>query len=107
MEMDEVPEACTLPTADRPVRLAKFDDLFAVVERGDRPTAQHLRLTIAGGADREAGVRDLARRETDCCGFFRFTVTREAAERIRLDVEVPPQYAHVLDALEKRTHAQR
>jgi len=34
--MDEIwaPEACTLPTAERPFRVTEFDDLFSTSLRG-------------------------------------------------------------------------
>jgi hypothetical protein len=31
-----VPAACTLPTAERPVRLAEFDDLFVLASLTER-----------------------------------------------------------------------
>jgi hypothetical protein len=33
---DWTPDACTLPTADRPLRVAEFDELFAFVVRAER-----------------------------------------------------------------------
>ena len=56
-----VPEACTLPTVDRPVRLAEFDDLFATALRGQQrlsPTVLRWRLDpAAGGPVMAAGGR--------------------------------------------------
>jgi len=69
--LNDVPEACTLPTAQRPLRRAEFDDLFATVVGRDRVAAGHLRLVVTAP---EADVRDLTARETECCSFFRFTV---------------------------------
>jgi hypothetical protein len=57
---------------------------------------------MAGGPGLEGTVRDLAARENGCCGFFGFTVTVDrtpAAEAVTLDVEVPANYADVLDGL--------
>jgi hypothetical protein len=34
-----VPDACSLPTVDRPLRLTEFDDLFAVAVRRVEPVA--------------------------------------------------------------------
>ncbi|MFC7479812.1 hypothetical protein ACFQX7_06905 [Luedemannella flava] len=43
------PEACTLPTAERPLRLAEFDALFATAaHEGERLSPTHLRLTLTG-----------------------------------------------------------
>ncbi|GAA3347174.1 hypothetical protein GCM10020358_60930 [Amorphoplanes nipponensis] len=97
------PDACTLPTADQPLRLAEFDDLFATaVRQVDRAGATRARLHLAGRAGLAARVRDLAARETACCSFFRFTATARAAtggEAVILDIEVPAAHADVLAAL--------
>ena len=99
----DVPEACTLPTAARPVRLAEFEDLFATaVRRVERVSAVHARWYLTGPAGLAARVRDLAARETACCSFFTFTTTTEPAaggEAVVLDVEVPAAHAEVLAAL--------
>jgi hypothetical protein len=101
-----VPDACTLPTVDRPLRLREFDDLFATAVREvDSVTPTHARMWLAGVVGLEATVRDLTARETECCSFFTFTVTREPAddgEALTLDVEVPAQYADVLASLAER-----
>jgi hypothetical protein len=109
---DIVPDACTLPIAERPLRLAEFDELFGIVHRADRLSETHLRLSVAAGSaregdEREAAVRDLTRREAECCSFFGFTVTRTDPLEIRLDVEVPAAYQDVLNTLEDRAHAKR
>ncbi|HEV7656358.1 MAG TPA: hypothetical protein VGP36_16710 [Mycobacteriales bacterium] len=92
------PAACTLPTAERPVRLAEFDDLFATAVRGvDRRSPTQLTLTLAADPGR---VRDLARRETACCSFFTFRLTD--GDPLLLDIAVPPAYVDVLDALAER-----
>jgi hypothetical protein len=102
----DVPDACTLPTAERPVRLAEFDDLFATaVHRIDPVDATHARLHLTGPAGLTARVRDLAARETECCSFFTFTTTTLPAtdgEAAVLDIEVPTAYADVLAALVQR-----
>lgn len=101
-----VPDACTLPTAEQPLRLAEFDELFATaVRRVDTVAATHARMRLTGSAGLAATVRDLTARETACCSFFTFTVTPEPAERgeaLTLDVEVPAAYAGVLAALAQR-----
>ena len=101
-----VPDACTLPTAEQPLRLAEFDDLFITgVQRVELITRTHTRLHLTGDAGLVEATRDLTARETECCSFFVFTVTPEPAdhgEALRLDVEVPAQYADVLDALTTR-----
>ncbi|MFC7247794.1 hypothetical protein ACFQO7_35480 [Catellatospora aurea] len=103
-----VPSACTLPTAEQPLRLAEFDALFATAVRTvERVTDTHLRLTMTGEPDLAATVRDLAAREGDCCSFFTFAVSSPAPGQVTLDIEVPPAHADVLAALEQRAHTVR
>jgi hypothetical protein len=98
-----VPQACTLPTAERPLRLAEFDDLFATALHGQqRLSPTTLRWRLAPTA--EAAVRDLTARETACCSFFSFTVTPDGAV-VDVDVEVPAAHVDVLDALAARAAA--
>ena len=104
-----VPDACTLPTAERPLRLAEFDELFATAVRGVETVAPtHARLRLAGPAGLTDRVRDLTARETACCSFFTFTVAggpADGGEAVRLDVEVPAGYAGVLASLVQRARA--
>ena len=98
-----VPDACTLPTVERPLRLAEFDDLFAAALRGQRrisPTVLRWRLDPAA----EATARDLAGRESLCCSFFSFTFVPDG-DWLHLDVRVPPAQVAVLDALAGRAAA--
>lgn len=105
----DVPEVCTLPTADRPLRLAEFDELFATAVRWVAPvSATHSRMHLTGPAGLAARVRDLAARETGCCSFFAFTTTGEPAadgEAVVLDIEVPAAHANVLASLTQRASA--
>jgi MerR family mercuric resistance operon transcriptional regulator len=95
-----VPQACTLPTVEQPMRVAKFETLFATALRGQyRPVATRLRLVMDAAA--EATARDLTAREMACCSFFTFTFTPADGEFV-LDVEVPAAYIDVLDALAAR-----
>lgn len=92
-------EACTLPTADQPARLAEFDALFTSSlreVRRDEPGL--LRLRLHGGAEVEATARDLTARETECCSFFGFTVSRTGDE-VLVDVRVPADKEIVLDGI--------
>lgn len=95
----QVPDACTLPTAEQPIRQAEFQDLLTTVLRDqERRSPRHLRLTFSGDDDLADTVRDLARRETECCSFFDFTITA-AGGVVVLDIEVPATQASVLDGL--------
>ena len=104
-----VPDACTLPTAERPLRLAEFDELFATAVREvDHVDATHARLHLNGPAGLTTRVRDLAAREAECCSFFTFTVTPQPAtggEAVILEVKVPTAYAEVLASLAQRADA--
>ena len=100
-----VPEACTLPTVEQPLRVAAFDQLFSGVVRGAErtaPTRLHLDLRpdprVAGRA------AELAAAETSCCSFFTFTLTVTSGS-LGLDIEVPDSYVSVLDALAERASA--
>ncbi|WP_412746007.1 hypothetical protein [Krasilnikovia sp. MM14-A1004] len=105
----EPPEACTLPTAERPLRLAEFDDLFAAaVRRVDRVSVTHARMYLTGPAGLADRVRELTAREAECCSFFTFTTTPQPAtggEAVLLDIEVPAAYADVLASLAERAGA--
>jgi hypothetical protein len=91
--------ACTLPTAQRPLRLAEFETVFSTMVRGRRrPSPTTLSLDLEPGAEVAARVADLMARESRCCSFFTFTLTAGGGE-LRLDVTVPPERAGILDAL--------
>jgi len=103
-EMDAgwVPAACTLPTAERPLRSAEFDELFAAsLTRVARPATETVSLQLDPVPGVAARAASLAVRETDCCSFFSFTLTAANGE-LRLDVSVPPGQVEVLDALAAR-----
>ena len=97
-----VPQACTLPTADRPLRVAEFDELFAAALRGlVRVGPTRLRLSLDGSDEVEARARELTARETECCSFFGFTLARRD-DAVELDVTVPVEHADVLAAFAGR-----
>ena len=96
-----VPDACTLPTAERPLRLTEFDDLFAAALRGRQRIAKtNLRWRLHPGA--ETTARELAGRESACCSFFTFTFSTDG-EDLLLDVTMPGAPVDVLDALAARS----
>ncbi|MEV0425587.1 hypothetical protein [Micromonospora sp. NPDC050495] len=103
-----VPDSCTLPTAERPLRVAEFDQFFAEAVRGaDRVSAQHLRLRLDGAAQVEETARDLTARESSCCSFFAFHLSRSGPGSLALDVRVPAGHVDVLDALAARAASGR
>lgn len=100
-----VPQSCSLPSVEQPLRIKEFDELFASALRGlVRPTPTRLRLIL----DREAetAARELAARESDCCSFFVFSfVANTVDDEISFEVGVPSEYIAVLDALAARAAA--
>jgi hypothetical protein len=99
-----VPEACTLPTADQPPRVAEFNELFATSVRDiERITPSRLRLTLDPSA--AARTADLMVRESGCCTFFNFTLTA-LGDRLQLDIRVPTGQTAVLDAINARACAE-
>jgi hypothetical protein len=99
---DWAPDACTLPTAERPLRVAEFNDLFTFVVRAERQNPQRLDLVLRRIV--EAPARDLARREGECCSFFTFEF-ESAGDDLVMHIAVPPEHVEVLDALESRATA--
>ena len=96
---------CTLPTVDRPTRLAEFDAFFAdSVTATHRPEPTRLELTLTAGPDVEQVGRDLAARESACCSFFTFTFEPGRAGMV-MRIETPATYIDVLDALAGRARA--
>ena len=103
--LDWVPGLCTLPTEERPLRVAEWDALFTeILQRVSRPEPLRLRLDMHGGDGAEARVRDLADREGGCCSFFAFAVTAGPGAVV-LDITVDAGHTAVLDALERRAAA--
>jgi hypothetical protein len=110
-------DACTLPTADQPLRVAEFDGLFAMSLRAiERPDdSVRARLVLAGGDDLADRVQRLADAETACCSFFTFTLAPLPTDKtgdaegtvLALDIEVPAARADVLAALILRAEQAR
>src|SRR5690349_8079909 len=90
-------DACTLPTPDRPLRAAEFDEVFAATLRAvERPAGSVTRARLVLAAD--GGMRDrvqrLADAESSCCSFFDFTITPLPGDgTLALDIEVPAAHA--------------
>lgn len=112
MDLDWVAmDACTLPTVERPLRLAEFDALFAgYLTSVESSGAESVRMVFEGPIGLQAMVRDLTDREAGCCSFFGFTVSAvgvdQGREVVTLDVEVPRARTNVLDALVAQARSQ-
>jgi hypothetical protein len=102
----QVPDACTLPTAQQPLRVAEFDELFQLVTGAARPDPASLHLTLPAEPGAAAQAADLAVRETRCCDFFTFTLTVRP-QQLELVIETPAGPLDVLDALHQRVQAAR
>ena len=92
------PAACTLPTAQVPLRMAEFANVFALVRTTERPAPTRLVLVLQPGHGRAETVRGLAARESACCSFFGFAV-REEDDGVVLEVTVPAAQVEVLDGM--------
>lgn len=97
-----VPDACTLPTDQQPLRVAEFDELFAFgVSEINRVAVSQARFELRPDPAVAGMAANLAVRETDCCSFFEFTQTASGG-RLTLVVTVPTEHAAVLDAVVNR-----
>jgi len=93
------PQACTLPTAQRPLRAAEFGGLFTEAVRGiERVGPTRLRLELQASPQVAGHAAELAAAETECCSFFTFTLTATGGG-LSLEVSVPAAYVGVLDGL--------
>lgn len=94
-------DACTMPTGDRPLRLAEFDDLFATAVRGVERRGSDVRMHLVGSEGLADRVRDLTERETSCCSFFTFAIEGSDHD-LTLDISVPPDRLQIIEALAAR-----
>jgi hypothetical protein len=93
--------ACTMPTSQRPLRLAEFDALFASAAYSVHRDRNTVRVHLVGSHGLREQVRDLAERETACCSFFTFTLEGRANDLV-MDISVPAGRRAILDALADR-----
>ncbi len=98
--------ACTLPTTERPRRVAEFDQLFATallsIERSGETRA---RLLLSGDDTLMARTQRLVDAESSCCSFFAFDVATPRAGLVRIDITVPATHADVLVGMLARAQA--
>lgn len=94
-------DACSMPTAERPLRLAEFDALFTTSVRSVGRRGDGVRMQLTGTEGLLERVRNLAARETACCSFFTFTI-EGTDQDLTLDISVPPAHQEILDALAER-----
>ena len=102
-----VPESCTLPTVEQPLRVAEFDELFATAVRpAERLDSTELQVHLPAGEETVATAQDLVSREAGCCSFFSFEV-RASAAGTELGLQVPASQTAVLDAMQQLAEAAR
>lgn len=101
IEIGWAPTACTLPTEERPLRAAEFDELFGSAVRVERRDATRLRLALEPTPEVARRYASLAVRETECCSFFTFALTATNGE-LWLDITVPEAHVAVLDGMQAR-----
>ena len=101
-----VPDACTLPTVEQPLRVREFERLFAesLISVSTRPDGRSLRLVLADGPGVYETAADLAARESECCSFFLFNVTRGSGV-VTMDVRVDDAHTDVLAGVEQLARA--
>ena len=97
MSEEWAPDSCTLPSAERPLRVAEFKELFAFAIRAERREPTRLDLVLP--RDIETAAADLARRESECCTFFTFEF-ESIGDYVVMHIAVPQMHAEVIDALE-------
>ncbi len=94
-------DACTMPTSERPLRLAEFDELFVEELRQVERDGDRVRMHFEGGPGLRERVADLTERESSCCSFFTFTI--DGTDRdLTLAIAVPPARREILDSLAAR-----
>ena len=96
---DWAPDACTLPTDERPLRVAEFEELFTWVLRSERVHETRLDLSIP--ADVESAARDLARRESPNAARSSHSSSTRPVTIVVMHIGVPPSQVEVLDAIER------
>jgi len=105
-DLAQVPEACTLPTVEQPMRIAEFDRLFDLATAIEWLGPRQARIIIPSSPQIAAQAADLVVRETRCCSFFTFSLTASAGQ-LHLDVAVPESQVPVLEALVGRIERAR
>ena len=98
LDLDQAPEACTLPTIERPLRVAEFDRLFGYASAVARLGPLTARITLPPTPEVAARAADLVVRETRCCSFFTFSLTAGSG-RLHLDITVPESQTPLLDSV--------
>jgi hypothetical protein len=95
-QVDEKPIVCTLTAADFKSRLAWIADLNRDALLEKRRSDLRLEMTYAPRA--AARLREMVRREQECCAFLAFDV-REAPDAVHLTITAPAEAREAADLL--------
>ena len=95
-----VPDACTLPPSDQPLRVAEWDALFSQSVRRVRRMPGGVTFVLDRTSVSAASVADLADRESQCCSFLTFALSL-GSNSLQLEVSSAAR-ADVLEALAQR-----
>ena len=107
IDLAQVPDACTLPAPEQPLRLAEFDRLFASASTPvERRGPQTVRIGLPARPEIAAQAADLVVRETRCCSFFTFSLTATGGA-LHLEVTVPESQTSVLESVVGRVERAR
>jgi len=88
--------ACTLTPGDYKARLASIDELTRDALRSQ--TRRDLELELVYAAEAAERVREMVRKERDCCAFLNFELAERAGE-IRLTIKAPERAREAADML--------
>ncbi|RWX11872.1 hypothetical protein EHI42_23460 [Rhizobium hidalgonense] len=93
---EEMPIACTLDAGDFKARTAQIEALAA--QHLQRVSRQPLSIELTYATEALAELRDLVRKETECCAFLDFDLA-ETSEGIRLRITAPEAAREAADTL--------
>lgn len=99
MERTKLPViACTLTSDQRVERQREMEELARRSVVGREQQGRLVRLHYRHTPQVEAAVRDLVRRESQCCAFLAFDIAVEGA-RLTLEIRGPEGSEEVLGAI--------
>ena len=91
--------SCTLPSVERPLRIAEFEHLLSKATATAAVDATTATFSFAPEALTAAAAAELASREVECCSFFSFRLDI-GAERLELTVQAPRGHEPLVAALQ-------
>jgi len=92
------PLACALPANDFRDRVARIEAILREGLIEMTPLAEGVRGRFSASAKTEAELRNLVKREADCCAFLTMTV-RSGDDDLFLEVTGPPQVQTLINEL--------